>query len=155
LIEFQPVTQEKFDLLKKIVNSNQEYNTLSDGHSNLTDEEIREMYESSNSQGAIMNFVMDGWRPVGVIDFLMENPSDKMPWLGLLMIDSDYQGQGYAVEALKKYENLMRDQGKEKVRLGVIKENVHALKFWANRGFTFYEEKLGDKWTVLCFEKVL
>lgn len=49
----------------------------------------------------------------------------------------------------------MQDQGKKRVRLGVIKGNDHALKFWTNRGFAFYEEKLGDKWTVLCYEKVL
>lgn len=102
-----------------------------------------------------MNFVVDSGQSVGVIDYLMENPSDKMPWLGLLMIHGDYQGQGYAVEALKKYESLMRKQGKETVRLGVIKKNDHALNFWTNRGFTFYEEKHGDKWTVLCFEKML
>lgn len=155
MIEFQPVTHEKIGLLKEIVNSNYEFNILSKGHSELTDEEILEMYESSKGQGAVMEFVVDGGRPVGVIDYLMENPSDRMPWLGLLMIHSDCHGQGYAVEALKKYESLMRDQGKETVRLGVIKGNDHALNFWTNRGFTFYEEKLGDKWTVLCFEKVL
>lgn len=71
------------------------------------------------------------------------------------MIHSDYQGQGYAVEALKKYESLMQAKREKRVRLGVIKGNDHALNFWTNRGFTFYEEKLGDKWTMLCCEKVL
>lgn len=155
LIEFLPVTHEKLGILKEIVNSNHEYNTLSEGHSELTDEEILQMYESSKGQGAVINFVVDGGRLVGVIDYLMENPSDKTPWLGLLVIHSDYHGQGYAGEALKKYESLMRDQGKEMVRLGVIKGNDRALNFWTNRGFTFYEEKLGDKWTVWCFEKLL
>ncbi|WP_206920015.1 GNAT family N-acetyltransferase [Alicyclobacillus suci] len=155
MIEFQPVTHESIGSLKEIINSNHEFNILSEGHLELTDEEILEMYESSKSQGAVMNFVVDGGQSVGVIDYLMENPSDKMPWLGLLMVHSDYQGQGYAVEALKKYEMLMRDRGKQRVRLGVIKGNDHALKFWTNRGFTFYEEKIGDKWTVLCFEKLL
>lgn len=71
------------------------------------------------------------------------------------MIYTGYQGQGYAVEALKKYESLMRSQGKHRVRLGVIKGNEHALNFWTNRGFTFYEEKIGENLTVLCFEKLL
>lgn len=155
MIQFQPVTHEQIELLKEIVNSNHAYNTLSEGHSELNDKEIHDMYESSKNQGAVMNFVVDGDRPVGVIDYLMENPSDKMPWLGLLMIHSDHQGKGYAVEALKKYERLLQNQGKQRVRLGVIQENDQALKFWTNRGFTFYEEKQGDKWTVLCFEKVL
>ncbi|WDL97268.1 GNAT family N-acetyltransferase [Alicyclobacillus sp. ALC3] len=155
MIEFQPVTGDKISLLKEIVNSNHAYNTLSEGHSELTDREILHMYESSNGHNAVMNFVVAGGRAVGVIDYLMENPYDNMPWLGLLMIHSHYHGQGYAVEALRKYESLMRDLGKGTVRLGVIKGNDHALRFWTNRGFAFYEEKQGDKWTVLCLEKVL
>ncbi|MDM5291764.1 GNAT family N-acetyltransferase [Peribacillus simplex] len=155
MIEFQPITHEQIELLKEIVNSNHQFNTLSEGHPELTDKEILKMYESSENQGTVMNLIMDGDRPVGVIDYLMENPSDKMPWLGLLMIHRDFQGQGYAVKALKEYEYLMQDQGKKRVRLGVIKGNDRALNFWTNRGFTFYEEKQGDKWTVLCFEKTL
>ena len=155
MIEFQLVTHDQIELLKEIVNSNHEFNALSEGHSELNDKEILDMYESSKNQGTVMNFVVDGGRLVGVIDYLVENPSDNMPWLGLLMIHSNHQGQGYAVEALKEYERLMQNQGKKRVRLGVIKGNDHALNFWTNREFIFYEEKLGDKWTVLCFEKVL
>jgi GNAT superfamily N-acetyltransferase len=136
-------------------NSNHEFNMLSEGHSELTDKEILDMYESSKSQSAVMNFVLDDGRPVGVIDDLLENPSDKMPWLGLLMIYRDYQVQGYAGDALKQYEILMQDYGKSRIRLGVIKGNDHALNFWTNKGFAFYEEKQGDKWTVLRFEKSL
>ncbi|OLO37071.1 GNAT family N-acetyltransferase [Alkalihalophilus pseudofirmus] len=155
MIEFQPITHEQFESLREIVNSNHEFNTLSEGHPEQTDEEILKMYESAKKQGTLMNFIMDGGRPVGIIDYLMENPSDKMPWLGLLMIHRDYQGQGYAVEALKQYECLMQDQGKKRVRLGVIKGNSRELNFWTKRGFTFYEEKQGKNWTVLCFEKTL
>ncbi|WP_019156382.1 GNAT family N-acetyltransferase [Robertmurraya massiliosenegalensis] len=155
MIDFQPVSLEQMDVLKKIMNSNQEFNCLSEGHAELTDEEIINMYESSKHQGAVMNFIIDDGHPVGVIDYLMENPSDKMPWLGLLIIDHDFQGRGYAIGAFNKYESLMKEKGIKKVRLGVIKENDRALNFWVKRGFSFYEEKEGDKWTVLCFEKVL
>ncbi|WP_234396842.1 GNAT family N-acetyltransferase [Bacillus massiliglaciei] len=155
LIEFRSVRLEQMEVLKKIVNSNQAFNHLSEGHPKLNDEEVLKMYETSKGQGAVMNFITDDGDPIGVIDYLMENPSDKMPWLGLLIIHSDYQGQGYASKALKKYESLMKEKGIKKVRLGVIKENNPALNFWINRGFSFYEERLGDKWTVLCFEKEL
>lgn len=155
LLEFQPVTSESLEVLKEIVNSNKEYNLLSEGHALLSDAEIRDMYESSKRLSAVMCFVIYDGYPVGVIDYLMENPSDKMPWLGFLMIHSQHQRKGYAIEALKKYECLMRNEGLKKVRLGVIKGNDRALNFWINRGFIFYHEKLGDKLTVLCFEKEL
>lgn len=49
MIELQLVVPESIGLLKEIVNSNHEFNILSEGHSELTDEEILEMYESSKS----------------------------------------------------------------------------------------------------------
>jgi GNAT superfamily N-acetyltransferase len=155
LVEFQPVTSSRLEVLKEIVNSNHEYNILSEGHAELTDAEILEMYESSKRVGAVTSYIMFNGFPVGVIDYLMENPSDKMPWLGLLLIHAHNQGHGYAVAALEKYECLMRTEGLKSVRLGVIKGNDLALNFWIKRGFTFYHEKPGDKLTVMCFEKEL
>lgn len=67
MIEFQLITHNENGLLKEIVNSNREYNILSEGHFELTDEEILKMYESSKVQRAVMNLVVAGGRPVGVI----------------------------------------------------------------------------------------
>ena len=129
MIDFRPVTPEQIEILKNIVNSNPEYNVLSDGHAQLTDDEILEMYHSSKKQGAFMNFIVDGDRFLGVINYLMENPSDKKTWLGLLMIHSNYHGLGYAVEDYRKYEDFMRNEGAKYIRLGVIKGNERASKF--------------------------
>lgn len=154
-IEFRTVPSNCLEMLKQIVNSNKEYNFLSEGHAELTDAEILELYESSKRVGAVMSYILLNGAPIGVIDYLIENPSDKMPWLGLLMIHAHNQGKGYATAALEKYEFLMKTKNLKKVRLGVIKGNTSALKFWINRGFTFYQEKQGDKWTVMCLEKEL
>jgi hypothetical protein len=35
----------------------------------------------------------------GVVDWMDENPEDRMPWIGLLMIRADRQHQGLATEA--------------------------------------------------------
>jgi RimJ/RimL family protein N-acetyltransferase len=155
LVEFRPVTPNRLEVLKEIVNSNKEYNLLSESHAELTSAEILEMYESSKKLGAVTSFVTHNGCPVGVIDYLMENPSDKMPWLGLLMIHARNQEKGYAVAAVKRYECLMHNEGVKRVRIGVIKGNDRALNFWINRGFTFCCEKRGDKLTVMCFEKEL
>ncbi len=32
---------------------------------------------------------------IGILDYLMENPNDHCPWLGLLMIHGDYRGFGF------------------------------------------------------------
>ena len=48
---------------------------------------------------------------IGVMDYLMENPKDQCPWLGLLMIHADYQGFGFGTQAYSLYESEMRERG--------------------------------------------
>lgn len=155
MIVFEPFSWDRFSDFRDIINSNPYYNLLSEGHEALSDEEIRQWYTDSKTQGSILCFITNNHRVVGIIDYLMENPSDHMPWLGLLMIRGQDQGHGLATAALHHYEELMRKSGERQVRLGVIKGNDRALAFWTSRGFRFYQEKEGSQWTVLCLEKDL
>ncbi|WP_324718216.1 GNAT family N-acetyltransferase [Carboxydochorda subterranea] len=73
---------------------------------------------------------------VGMVDFLDENPSDHVPWIGLLIIRGDLQGQGYGTEALQALlDHFRRDRGWTTVRIGVIASNTAALAWWQRRGF--------------------
>ena len=155
MIAFEPFTLSRLSEFRDVINSNPEYNLLSEGHEKLSDEEIHQWYADSEVQGNILCLITYNRRVVGIIDYLMKNPSDHMPWLGLLMIRGQDQGQGLATAALHHYEELMRAKDQQTIRLGVIKGNNRALAFWTARGFRFYEEKQGSRWTVLCFEKNL
>ena len=73
---------------------------------------------------------------IGVADFLDENHSDGMPWLGLLMIASPFHRQGFGTEAFSRLADHFRaDRGWTVMRLGVRPENVSALAFWRHLGF--------------------
>ena len=61
--------------------------------------------------------------PVGVLDWLEENPADGRPWIGLVMIRADAQGRGFGTEAAEAL--LRRLPGP--VRMGVIVGNEAGL----------------------------
>lgn len=74
--------------------------------------------------------------PIGLTDFLEENPSDHLPWLGLLIIRGDLQGQGYGTETLDALLAYFCDDRRwPVVRIGVVATNTHTLGWWQRRGF--------------------
>jgi RimJ/RimL family protein N-acetyltransferase len=70
----------------------------------------------------------------------MENPRDKMPWLGLLIIHRDWTRKTYAKMALAIYEGLMKNRNINEVRLGCFAENLAGISFWEKHGFTKLKE---------------
>ena len=62
----------------------------------------------------------------GVLDWLEENPSDGMPWVGLVMIRRDRQREGLASEALAALAESLRGRGAPAVRAGMIQRNAAA-----------------------------
>jgi RimJ/RimL family protein N-acetyltransferase len=61
--------------------------------------------------------------PVGVLDWIEENPSDGKPWVGLVMIRADRQRRGLASEALDGLADRLRASGARSVRAGVLARN--------------------------------
>lgn len=69
---------------------------------------------------------------VGVLDWIEENPSDGMPWVGVVMIHADWQRRGLASEALEALAESLRSRGSSALRAGVIERN-HAGRALALR----------------------
>ncbi|WP_423410584.1 GNAT family N-acetyltransferase [Heyndrickxia sp. MSNUG] len=77
---------------------------------------------------------------IGIVDFIMENPRDKKPWLGLLIIRKDWTRKSFAGKALAKYEELMRGRNITEVRLGCFSDNSTGMQFWEKNSFQKVEE---------------
>jgi RimJ/RimL family protein N-acetyltransferase len=73
--------------------------------------------------------------PVGVLDWMDANPSDGLPWIGLLMVRADVQRQGYATEAFNGLVAHLRERGRSKLRAGVIERNAAGLALVEQLGF--------------------
>ena len=74
--------------------------------------------------------------PIGLADYLEENPDDGYPWLGQLMIHHDEQRQGYGAEAFRALADYFRtEHAWPGVRVGLGRDNTGALAFCQRVGF--------------------
>jgi GNAT superfamily N-acetyltransferase len=150
-VHFRRITSETLYIALEIINSNPEYNSMENGMEIRTLAEIEEDLLNPMTESV---FIMLDDTYIGVMDYLMENPKDHCPWLGLLMIHGDYRGFGFGTQAYALYENMMLERGIPRVRIGVIKENMKAQEFWKSLGFNYYQtaKGLNDK-EIFCYEK--
>lgn len=150
---FEKIIKNTLYIAQEIINSNQSYNLLENGHEFRNIEEVEKEFLNPES---ISVFVKLDDTYIGIIDYLLENPKDQFPWLGLLMIHSDYQGYGFGVQAFHLFETVLLDRGVEFVRIGVIKENTNAHLFWKSLGFTYFKTvQWQNGLEIFCYEKKL
>ncbi len=72
---------------------------------------------------------------VAVLDYVVGYPKDKVVWIGLLMIDANYQQQGIARKIVQHFSKAADSSGYQSIQLGVIAKNSSALAFWQKMGF--------------------
>lgn len=153
LVEITPELENiEFDIL----NSDAFFNRVSVSRDQLTREDVERDKREADQLGAERLLVADGSEYVGILDFLMENPNDGCPWLGLLQVDKRMQRQGYGRRMLELYMNVMRERGVERFRIGVIEENAPALRFWLGFGFNYVNTVVNDRQlSIRIYEKMI
>lgn len=140
-IQFEEITKETLYIALEIINSNPNYNMIENGSAQR---ELSEIEEEFLNPETISVFIKLDDTYIGVMDYLMKNPKDQCPWLGLLMIHGDYQGFGFGAQSYALYEREMCNRGLERVRLGVIKENIKAKYFWESFGYLYIKTALSE-----------
>ncbi|WP_050614550.1 GNAT family N-acetyltransferase [Bacillus testis] len=152
MITFEPLTEQTLFIAKEIVHSNADYNLLEHGKAERSEAEIaKEFLEGRDSHA----FIKADDTYIGLISFLDINPKDSCPWIGLFMIHKDYQGYGYGTQAYFQFEEEWRQQGKEKIRLGVLVNNTAGKRFWEGLGYLRYQTASVNGKSVDCYEKAL
>jgi len=149
---FQPITEDLLDIVVEILNSNTHYNILENGVPSRTIEEAKNEFLNQDTESYLI-FLENKY--IGIIDFLKNNPNDNCPWIGLLMIHGEYHSKGYGKMAYNLFEEKLKLQNCNKVRIGILQENKTAKKFWTSLGFKFYASKQWKDKTIECFEKQL
>jgi RimJ/RimL family protein N-acetyltransferase len=84
---------------------------------------------------------------IGVVEYLEHNERDGHPWVGLIMIDSSRQREGFAAEAMRAVADQIHLNWASPLRLAVISENEAGLRLALALGFKHYgeaEQDLGD-----------
>ena len=148
---FEEIKKESLYIALEMVNSNPEYNIFENGKEARTIADMEEEFLNPNSISA---FIKLDDTYIGIVDYLLENPRDHYPWLGLLLLHGDYQGYGFGAQAYAVYEYEMLKRGKKTVRLGVLIENKRAQRFWEALGFIYYNTTTAQNGSgIFCYEK--
>ncbi|WP_040208728.1 GNAT family N-acetyltransferase [Neobacillus jeddahensis] len=149
-IYFEEIKKETLYIVQEVMNSNPDYNVFENGCEARTLTEIEEFL----NHDTISAFIKVDDTYIGVINYKIENPKDHFPWLGLLILHGDYQGYGYGLHAFELYENEMRKRGLESIRIGVLKENARAIRFFESLGFVYYISSTSRNGSgILCYQK--
>lgn len=152
MIEFQPITEDLLVYVLEIINSNPNYNIIENGNSLRSIDEVRDELLNLTTDSYLI--VMEN-SYIGIIDFLKNNPNDNCPWIGLLMIHGEYHSMGYGKKAYMAFEEELKQQNYDNVRIGILKENTGANRYWTSLGFRFYRNSEGEGKLIECFEKSL
>jgi RimJ/RimL family protein N-acetyltransferase len=86
---------------------------------------------------------------VGVIEYLDHNERDGHPWIGLIMVASARQREGFAAEAMGAVADQIHMNWASPLRLAVIDQNTAGMQLALALGFEPYgeaEQPLGGGW---------
>jgi GNAT superfamily N-acetyltransferase len=155
VIHFETNEINKWQIELEIMNSNSSYNQISKNKSIINYVDIQSEYEESKKLNTTRLLIKQGDNYIGLVDFCINNPSDNTPWVSLFVIHKQFQGLGKSFEALQHLENLIRKEGKKKLRLAVHKENEKADLFWTKLGFNKFKEVIFEGKPHYCLEKDL
>lgn len=150
MITLEPITAETLYIAKEILNSNKEYNLMENGNDTRSDEEIAKEFLQDRSESY---FLKADDTYIGIVDYMLNNPKDDTPWIGLFIIHHDYQGYGYGSIAYDNLEQHLQSQGLTKLRLAILPENEGAKRFWESFGYSFYRTGEANGKAVDCYEK--
>lgn len=134
-MNFVKSSQEKISVEMEIMNSHPDYNLLADGKRILDEQDLLKEHEEGNDLNKERFLIEEKGEYIGIIDFIMKNPRDGKPWLGLLIIHKLWIRQALAEKALAMYEAMMIKRGITEVRLGCFAANQPGLSFWTKQGF--------------------
>jgi RimJ/RimL family protein N-acetyltransferase len=81
---------------------------------------------------------------VGWADLLDRHPRDDVPWIGLLELHADRQGEGLGREAAEAVADWYRSRGETRLRLGVDDGNERAARFWRALGYRRVDRRERD-----------
>lgn len=72
---------------------------------------------------------------VAVMDLILDYPQKKIAFIGLFMMNMDFQGRGVGTGIIQECAAYLAVLGYEKLQLGIDKGNPQSEAFWTKNGF--------------------
>lgn len=82
----------------------------------------------------------DGEALAAIMDLILDYPAKGACFIGLFMMNREYQHKGVGSEIIRDCAAYLRSLGFGKIRLGVDKNNPQSNAFWKKNGFTAVDE---------------
>lgn len=77
---------------------------------------------------------------VAIMDLILDYPAEGIAFIGLFMMNSEYQNKGVGSEIISECAACLKALGFNKIRLGVDKGNPQSSAFWKKNGFVVTDE---------------
>lgn len=97
----------------------------------------------------------EGGTLIAVLDLIDGYPERAYGFIGFFMMRAAYQGRQTGSAIIRGLEDCLRAHGKERVRLGIDKDNPQSAHFWKKNGYRVINEVPAGGGTVLVAEKEL
>ncbi len=92
---------------------------------------------------------------VAVMDLIDGYPKPEIAFIGLFMMNQDYQGKQIGTSIIGEAADYLRMTGKTALRLAIDKGNPQSTHFWRKNGFEVVSESVVNGWTKLVAERKL
>lgn len=101
--------------------------------------DITIMSEKLWRHGNVLIYQVEG-KMIGFAAFYSNDFINHTAFLSLIAVLEEWRGKGIAKDILEEVINISRKKGMKRLRLEVNKANVHAIRFYTNRGMVVIEE---------------
>lgn len=93
---------------------------------------------------------------IAVMDLILDYPDIKNAYIGLFMVDKNFQGTGVGSAIIAECLNCLKNYGFHSIRLAFAKGNPQSEAFWKKNGFcpTGIEIDQGD-YIAVSMEKII
>lgn len=78
---------------------------------------------------------------VAIMDLILGYPTNEISFIGLFMINIDYQNKGVGSSIIRDVCYYLKQLSYKKIRIGVDKENPQSNSFWKKNGFNIISIK--------------
>ena len=93
---------------------------------------------------------------IAVMDLILNFPNKETAFIGLFMMNKDFQGKGNGTEIFSECCAALKEEGYQYIRLGFAKGNPQSEAFWTKNGFERTGiEDVQERYTVVVLQKEL
>ena len=107
-----------------------------------------------NEQKYYIGF-FDTGKLVAIMDLVDGYPDYDYAYIGFFMMDYELQGKGIGSVMISEALEYLREQGFQRSRLGIDKDNPQSNHFWRKNGFEVIREVETEEGIILVAEKQL